>query len=194
MWYVVQVVTGREDMVVTNVNKLVRSDLYKECFNPTYKVQKRFKGVWYTVERPLFPGYVIIDTENPKDMATALRSITGAIRILGNDFGHTPLPREEQRWIADFTQKGNRVIGLSSGVIEGDQVIITEGPLVNTTAWIKSINRHKRMAWLELNLCGRTATVKAGLSIIRRSPERRGAALQALESQGWAEDCASRTN
>ena len=176
MWYVIQVVTGREDMVVASVNRLVRKDLFAECFNPTYKVQKRFKGVWHTVERPLFPGYVIVDTDDPKMMAMALRSIAGAIRILGNDCGYVPLPKDEQRWIADFTQEGNRAIGLSSGVIEGDQVIITEGPLVNRTAWIKSINRHKRLAWIELDLCGRTLVVKVGLSIVARYPEQRGAA------------------
>lgn len=181
MWYVVQVVTGKEDMVVTSVNKLVRKDLYRECFNPSYKVQKRFHGGWQTDERPLFPGYVILDTDYPKDMATALHSITGAIRILGNDLGYTPLPPEEQQWIAEFTQEGDRVIGLSTGVIEGDQLIITEGPLAGKASWIKSVNRHKRLAWLELDLCGRTVTVKAGLSIPHKSPKQGGAAAEALE-------------
>ena len=176
MWYVIHVVTGREDMVVTNVNKLVRKDLFAECFNPTYKVHKRFKGVWKTVERPLFPGYVIVDTDDPKAMAMALRSIAGAIRILGNDCGYTPLPKDEQRWIANFTQKGDRAIGLSTGVIEGDQVIVTQGPLINRTASIKKVDRHKRLAWLELDLCGRTVTVKVGLSIICRTPEKGAAA------------------
>lgn len=171
MWYVIHVVTGREDMVVASVNKLVRKDLYTECFNPTYKVQKRFRGVWKTVERPLFPGYVIVDTDDPKTMSMALCSIAGAIRILGNDCGYTPLPKEEQRWIADFTQRGDRAIGLSTGVIEGDEVIVLQGPLVNRTAWIKKIDRHKRLAWLELDLCGRKVTVKVGLSIVRKSPK-----------------------
>lgn len=181
MWYVIQVVTGREDMVVANVNKLVRKDLYRECFNPACKVQKRFQGVWQTVERPLFPGYVILDTDHPKDMATALRSITGAIRILGNNLDYTPLPREEQQWIAEFTQEGDRVIGLSTGVIEGDQLVITEGPLVGKTAWVKSVNRHKRLAWLELDLCGRTATVKVGLSIPHKNSRQAAAVAEALE-------------
>lgn len=176
MWYVIHVVTGREDMVVASVSKLVRKGLYTECFNPTYKVQKRFKGVWKTVERPLFPGYVIVDTDDPKTMSMALRSIAGAIRILGNDYGYTPLPKEEQRWIADFTQKGDRAIGLSTGVIEGDKVIVTQGPLINRTANIKKVDRHKRLAWLELDLYGRTVAVKVGLSIIRRSPEKGAAA------------------
>ena len=82
-------------------------------------------------------------------MSMALHSITGAIRILGNEHGYMPLPRNEQQWIAEFTQEGDRVIDLSTGVIEGDQLIITEGPLAGKAHWIKSINRHKRMAWLE---------------------------------------------
>ena len=93
----------------------------------------------------------------------------------------TRLCPEEQQWIADFTQEGNRVIGLSTSVIEDDQLIITEGPLAGKTAWIKSINRHKRLAWLKLDLCGRTATVKVGLSIPHKSSRQAAAVAEALE-------------
>ena len=67
-------------------------------------MQKRFKGVWETVERPLFPGYVIVDTDDPKAMSMALHSITGAIRILGNEHGYMPLPRDEHQPSSTYRQ------------------------------------------------------------------------------------------
>lgn len=176
MWYVVQVFTGKENETVSNIKRLVPQALYKECFNPTYQVQKRVNSMWKTVECPLFPGYVIVDSENPKELAMALQTVPGYTHILGSDEDYTPLPQEEQQWINEFTQVGSRVIGLSSGVIEGDKVIVLQGPLVNRTAWIKKIDRHKRLAWLELDLCGRKVIVKVGLSIVRKYPEQRGAA------------------
>lgn len=171
MWYVIQVFTGKEDETVSNIKRLVPRDLCKECFNPTYQVQKSMRGEWKTVERPLFPGYVIADTDNPKELAIALQTVPGYTHILGSDENYTPLAKEERQWINEFTQAGSRVIGLSSGVIEGDKVILLQGPLVNRSARIKKIDRHKRLAWLELDLCGRKVIVKVGLSIVRKSPK-----------------------
>ena len=39
-------------------------------------------------------------------------------------------------WLSAFTERKRRVIGMSSGVIEGDEIVILEGPLMNRTGWI----------------------------------------------------------
>lgn len=169
MWYAIHVFTGKEDEAVANIRRLVPRELCCECFNPSYCVQKRMKGAWYTVEKPLFPGYIVVDTHSPKQLAQALRAVPGYTQILGSEKGYTPLAQEEQQWISEFTQEGSRVIGISTGVIEGDQVIITQGPLINRTADIASINRHKRIATLRIEMCGRSTEIKVGLNIIRKA-------------------------
>ncbi|MGN0261556.1 MAG: transcription termination/antitermination NusG family protein [Eggerthellaceae bacterium] len=141
MWYVIQVFTGKEDEAVSNIRRLVPRELCRECFNPTYRMQKRIGGAWKTVEQPLFPGYVIVDSSNPKALAAALRSVPGYTHILASEKGYSPLPREEQQWINEFTEEGKRVIGMSTGVIEGDKVIVTQGPLINQTARISDDER-----------------------------------------------------
>ena len=57
---------------------------------------------------------------------------------------------------------------MSTGVIEGDQVIVTEGPLRGYEALISMIDRHKRLAFLEMHMFGRTKIVKVGLEIVSK--------------------------
>ena len=51
----------------------------------------------------------------------------------------------------------------SQGVIEGDEVKVTKGPLKGQEAKIRKIDRHKRLAFLEMHMFGRTKVVKVGL-------------------------------
>ena len=55
-------------------------------------------------------------------------------------------------WLSAFTERKRRVIGMSSGVIEGDEIVILEGPLMNRTGWIRKIDRRKRVAYLEMRM------------------------------------------
>ena len=56
----------------------------------------------------------------------------------------------------------------SYGFIEGDQVVITKGPLVGFEAQIKKLDRHKRLAYVEVHLMGRTKLIKVGAEIVRK--------------------------
>ena len=57
---------------------------------------------------------------------------------------------------------------MSVGVIEGDRVIVTEGPLKGHEAQITKIDRHKRAAYLDMRMFGRHKTIKVGLEIVRK--------------------------
>lgn len=58
---------------------------------------------------------------------------------------------------------------MSEGIIEGDQILILKGPLMNHTGLVKKIDRHKRLAYLEIYMCGRQLTIKAGLEIVKKN-------------------------
>ena len=58
---------------------------------------------------------------------------------------------------------------MSTGVIEGDEVVVLNGPLMGRTSLIKKIDRHKRLAYLELEMLGRKKTIKVGLEIIAKN-------------------------
>ena len=39
--------------------------------------------------------------------------------------------------------------------MEGDEIVILNGPLMNQTGLIKKLDRHKRLAYLEMEILGR---------------------------------------
>lgn len=168
MWYVVQTMGGQEDQVCDLMLKLVDPDLIKEVFVPRYEVMKRIKGYWLKRNEVLLPGYVFVVTKEPGRLKEGLRKVPRFTRLLGNGDMFTPLDDREIAFVNAFTQPGKRTVDLSTGVIEGDDVVILNGPLMGNTSLISKIDRHKRLAYLEIEILGRRKTVKLGLEIVAK--------------------------
>ncbi len=170
MWYVVQTVGGQEKHVLDLMNKLVDEGLIQESFIPQYEVKKRIQGAWKVRTEVLLPGYMFVITDQPGKLREALRSVPKFTRLLGNNDVFTPLDEQEVAFINAFTEPDHRVVEFSSGAMEGDEIVILNGPLMNQTGLIKKVDRHKRLAYLEVQILGRTKTVKVGLEIVRKRP------------------------
>lgn len=170
MWYVVQTVGGQEKHVLDLMSKLVDEELIQESFIPQYEVKKRIQGAWKVRTEVLLPGYIFAITDQPGKLREALRSVPKFTRLLGNNDVFTPLDEQEVAFINAFTEPDHRVVEFSSGVMEGDEIVILNGPLMNQTGLIKKVDRHKRLAYLEVQILGRTKTVKVGLEIVRKRP------------------------
>ena len=168
MWYVVQTMSGQEGQVKDFIERTVEPGLVQEVFIPRYEVMKRIKGLWHKRTEVLMPGYVFVVTKNPNKLKAQLRSVPRFTRLLGNDDMFTPLDDRDIAFINAFTSPENRTVEMSTGVVEGDDVIILNGPLMGRAGWIKKIDRHKRLAYLEVEMLGRTTTVKLGLEIVAK--------------------------
>lgn len=168
MWYVVQVVGGRERRVLHLVEQLVDDDVLQECFIPQYEIMKKIKGEWKRRSEILLPGYLFLITDKVDQAADELRKVPAFTKLLGNDNAFIPLNADEIAFIDSFTTKDHRVVEMSEGVIEGDEISITKGPLVHQTALVKKIDRHKRLAYVETTMFGRKLNLKVGLEIVRK--------------------------
>lgn len=140
----------------------------RECFVPKYEVMINFRGEWVRRTKALFPGYLIVVTSDVDRLDQMLRRVPAFTKLLGNDDGFIPLEAQEIDWISAFTQEGRRVVEMSEGVQEGDEITILKGPLMGHVGWIKSVNRRKRLAYLEIQMFGRTITTKVGLNLVRK--------------------------
>ena len=87
-------------------------------------------------------------------------------RVLSQDGQFVPLAKEEVQLIGNFTHAGDRVVPMSEALKDGDQVVVTAGPLLGHEGLIKTINRRKSTAYLELDLCGRRVTTRVGLAVL----------------------------
>lgn len=167
-WYVIQVITGKERAICELIERVAPKGLLVECFSPSFETQMKVRGEWISTVKLLFPGYVIAVTSCIEQLEFALRQIPEFTRVLSVGETFAPLHNEDQAWIDAFTKKGVRTVPMSSGVMEGGRVVVTSGPLVGREALIKSVNRHKCLAFLEFEICGRVVTTKVGLGIVSK--------------------------
>lgn len=168
MWYVVQVLGGKEEATCRLIERIVDQEVLQECFTPRYETQRKVRGMWVNARNVLFPGYVIAVTEDVDRLKRELRAVPEFTKLLSMGEAFIPLSEQDQAWIGAFTSPGERTVPMSEGVIEGDRVIVTSGPLKQHEGWIRSVNRRKGLAFLEFQMFGRTIQTKVGLAILAR--------------------------
>lgn len=167
-WYVIQVRSGQEERIVQQCHLLIDQQVLNECFIPKYKRLKKDQGKWQEVEETLFKGYVFMISDDVKELFQQLHRITDLTKLLGK-YGEDiyPLHAKEIEFLKSFG-KEEHIIECSVGYVEGDQIIIEQGPLKGKEAMIRKINRHKRIAEIELEMFGKTTTAKIGLEIVSK--------------------------
>lgn len=167
MWYVVQVRSGTEHNIRIQCNKKIPDTIMERCFIPYYEEKKKQNGTWNTLQKVLFPGYIFMITEDVEKLFFHLKTIEGMTKLIGTGQDIIPLTEEE---IILLQRLGGeeQIVSMSEGIIEGTQVIITSGPLMGMEGLIQKIDRHKRKAWLDLELFGRMQQVEVGLEITRK--------------------------
>lgn len=174
MWYVIQVIKGREDAMARLISRVVPPSLLTECFSPRYATEMKVRGSWVPCERMLFPGYLIAVTADPEALERQLVALPEFARVLSMGEKFVPLAAEEVDLIGGFTKPGQRTVPMSKGRIEefedGDRIVVTQGPLKGHEAMISRVNRRKSTAYLTINFCGRTVETRVGLGILARVP------------------------
>ena len=76
MWYVIQVINGREDVVCERIERMVPASAMRELFYPQFQTEIKVHGEWVNTTKPLFPGYLICDTADPRTVQQYLRAWT----------------------------------------------------------------------------------------------------------------------
>ncbi|MBB5265394.1 transcriptional antiterminator NusG [Catenibacillus scindens] len=168
-WYVIQVRTGTEENIRIQCEKFIKDKrIMKTCFIPYYEEKKRFQGRWNLQKKILFPGYIFVITQDALRLHEILKQVMGLTRIL--KIGETMIALT-QKEVAFMERFGGleQIVGMSEGIIEGSQIIISSGPLQGLEGYIKKIDRHKRKAWVELPMFGRLQKVEVGLEIVRKT-------------------------
>ena len=157
MWYVLQVRTGTEENIRTQCRNNIPEAVLTRCFIPYYEEKRRIRGTW-----------TFAVTDRPDDLHQSLKQVIGLTKLLGTGQEIVPLTEEEKNFLEELGGE-EQIVAMSEGIIEGDQVIVTKGPLKGKEALIKKIDRHKRKVWLEVKMFGKMQRVEAGLEIVAKN-------------------------
>lgn len=166
-WYAVQVKTGKEQDTADLCRKIIDVEILLESFIPRYERMKRYQGVWHKEQLPMFPGYIFLATEHVEELFYRLKAVPELTKILGDGREFIPI-KDEEKALLQRMGNAEHVTEMSVGYIAGEQVVILSGPMKGMEGKIKKIDRHKRMAMLEVEMFGRWVDVKVGMEVVER--------------------------
>ena len=168
-WYVVQVETGRENKACDQIARACKgTELISEVFAPRYQTQFKKDGEWHDEERLLLPGYVVVVTTKPWELARVMYNVPGFTRILTQGETYAPLSDDDRQWIERWSTEGDRTIPMSVAYKEGDTLVVTSGPLKGFEFMITRVKRRQSVAEIEMHAGLITVKSQVGLAVLSR--------------------------
>lgn len=165
MWYVIQVRTGTEEEIQRQCENIIDNSILEKSFIPKYEQERKYQGEWHTELKVLFPGYVFLVSGEKEKLFFELKRIIGLTKLLGTGETIVPLTDEEISFLLRLGGEEQNV-KMSEGIIENDRVVVLSGPLKGNEGLIRKIDRHKRKAWLEIEMFGRMVEMQVGLEVV----------------------------
>lgn len=167
MWYVIHTMSGTEQKCVQQCSQYIDPADYVEMFVPQYISKKHFKQEWHDVARTLFPGYIFVDTDRIEPILEGLKKVHQYTKVLRDADAISPITEEEQKFLSDMMDD-QHIVQYSEGFLIGEKVCITSGPLKHYQGCIKTVDRHRRIAKLEIPVFGGMTPVEVGFGAVHR--------------------------
>lgn len=179
-WYVLYVKSNTEHRVIKEMNQ------YIETLSLNYKVEpfvleseqyyrnKKYQRLGNKYQkRPLFLGYVFVETNMPDTEFVQvfydyIYKSSSIIRLLSSNNQNKLAVSDEEKTRLEYWCLGRRCLNHSTGYIEGEHVVVISGPLIGHEGDIKYVNRHNRYAEIELEFFERKQIVKVAFEVLSK--------------------------
>ena len=160
-WYVVHTYSGYENTVAASIEKAVENrglrDLIQEVSIPLETVTEITDNGPKTVERKVFPGYVLVKMVMTDDTWHLVRNIRGATGFVGS--GNKAIPLTDEEIAALGVEKREVVVGYQVG----DNVKITDGALESFLGVVDEIDLDHNKVRVVVSMFGRETPVELEL-------------------------------
>ena len=164
-WYVVHTYSGYENKVKANIEKTIENrhleDQILEVRVPMQDVVELKDGARRSVQKKMFPGYVLINMIMNDDTWYVVRNTRGVTGFVGPGSKPVPLTEEEMRPLGIHSES------VQIDFAEGDSVVVIGGVWKDTVGVIQSINDNKQSATINVVLFGRETPVEISFTEIK---------------------------
>lgn len=161
-WYVLHTYSGYENKVKktieSRIDALDMGDRVFEIVVPTQEEVEFKDGIRKTVQRKVFPGYVLVRMTMDEDTWYQLRNTPGVTGFVSQD--NKPLPLLEDiatTMLEDMEQEAPKV---TVSFQMGDRVRIIEGPFADFTGEVDEVNNEKGKIKVLVSFFGRETPVE----------------------------------
>lgn len=167
-WYAIQTTAGHENKVRSLIQRKIEADpvapderLIRQALVPTQEVVEIKNGRKVTVERKLYPGYVLVEMIWNQESSHVINSIQGVLKFVG----------QERQPMALRPDEVNRLLGVADETeaeepqeeipfLVGQAVAITEGPFTDFNGTVEEVMPDKGKVRVSVSLFGRPTSVE----------------------------------
>lgn len=156
-WYVIHTYTGYEDQVAETLRQRIESlgmdDKVFDVIVPTEKQIEIRNGKRKTIERKIFPGYLLVEMEVTDESWYIVRNTPNVTGFIGLGVRPTPIPQAD-------VEKIKKRMGVDEPKYHidfslNDLVTIIDGPLKNFQATVNELDESKGKVKVLVNMFGR---------------------------------------
>jgi len=170
-WYFVRCQSGREDSIARNAITRLKiaglQEVVPQVLVPFEKVTDLKKGKKRTVNKKLYPGYLMVqaDLDDPEDprvqqIRSTLREVQDLREFLGSRGEPTPLTDAEVTGILSRMSDSEAKPKISIGLQKGDLVKIKSGAFDGFDGSVEEVNPEKGMVKVIVTIFGRPTPVE----------------------------------
>ena len=165
-WYVAHTYSGYENKVKADLEKTIENrHLEEEILEvrvPMQEVVEMKNGAKKTVQKKLFPGYVLVNMVMNDDTWYVVRNTRGVTGFVGP--GSKPVPLTE----AEMKPLGIKTENVSIDFSEGDTIVVVAGAWKDTVGAVQKIDYNERTVIINVELFGRDTPVEIGFAEVRK--------------------------
>jgi transcriptional antiterminator NusG len=175
-WYVVHTYSGYENKVRSNLFNVMASrnmeDRVFEVVIPMEDVVEFKAGKKVTVQKKVFPGYLLVRCDLDDDVWGAIRNTPGVTGFVGPGTKPTPLSRKEVESILQVKVEGTEASPKRTRPrLEyevNETVRVKEGPFADFSGQIAEINEDQLKLKVLVNIFGRETPVELEFSQVAK--------------------------
>jgi len=161
-WYVVHCYSGNEDKVRHNIMQRIESmsmdDLIFDVVVPTEDEVNIKNGERQTVEKKVFPGYILVNMILTEESWYMVRNTPGVTGFVGMGNDPTPLQPEEVARILKRMESESPRINVTFR--SGERVRIVDGPFEDFYGKVAEIDMERATVRVMVNFFGRETPVE----------------------------------
>ena len=161
-WYVIHTYSGYENKVKTNLEHRIASmDMEDKIFRvvvPTEDEVEIKNGQRRTVQRKIYPGYVLVEMLLEDDSWYVVRNTPGVTSFVGSGTAPIPLPESEVQAILKQMREEKPQVRITYH--KGDRVKIIDGPFAEFLGTIDDVNEDKTKLRVLVSMFGRETPVE----------------------------------
>ncbi|MBU36912.1 MAG: transcription termination/antitermination protein NusG [Anaerolineaceae bacterium] len=161
-WYVVHCYSGYENKVCHNLEQRIESmDMSDEIFDVVVPTEEEIAvkdGKRKTVERQVFPGYILVQMELSEESWYVVRNTPGVTGFVGMGNKPTPLPEQEVSHIIERMEADAPRITVTFKVDQ--KVRIVDGPFNDFIGTVQQIDVDRAKVRVMVSFFGRETPVE----------------------------------